>query len=95
MSESQVDDDEVGSILPSSSSGSLCPICQSYLRDENALWRHINFEHISRRTFPSISFLEAGHRRLCAVCGFSYARRWKTCRRSNGNGHGRCEGTML
>ena len=62
MSESQVDDDEVGS---TSSSGSLCPICQSYLRDENALWRHQFRAHQSPH-FPVDFFF--GGRSSSSLC---------------------------
>ena len=59
--ESQDDDIGIGPfLLP-------CPICQSSFCDEDALWHHINFEHISHRSFPPISFLETCHCRLCVV----------------------------
>ena len=73
----------------------VCPICLSQRRDEYALWQHIYLEHISSHSFPPLQFLKKFDRRLCSTCGFSYARRWRFCRRSQGPGRSRCGGAMI
>ena len=71
-----------------------CPLRQSLHRDETSFFQHINSEHVCRRSFPSVSFQEDHDRRVCSACGFIYARRWRSCRRSLGGGHSRCCGRM-
>jgi len=76
---------------------SICPVCNAAPRDEVALWRHINQDHISRRVFPSADFLACHGRRLCSepTCSFAYSVHWPTCQRSLGAGRGRCTGLMI
>ena len=74
------DDDDNGrssfSARPVSGSRS-CPLCATVFPDESSRWLHLNAEHISRLSFPSSAFLEEHRRKVCSVCGFVYASRWK------------------
>ena len=79
----------------SAARSSTCPLCNLSVRDDYALWHHINLEHISRRCFPSLDFVRLHGRRVCSSCGFAYARRWNFCRRSQGSGLPRCGAAMI
>ena len=72
-----------------------CPLCATKLREQSALWHHLNVEHISRHSFPSAGFLEDHGRNFCFTRGFIYARRWKFCRRTQGTGKPCCRGWII
>ena len=72
----------------------VCPVCDYRSRNQQALWQHINAEHIFRQTFPKIDFFTSHGRRICCICGFAYDKMWKTCRRSTGTGRSRCRGSL-
>ena len=73
-----------------------CPLCKATFRDQTHLWRHINLEHITRRVFPPIDFLNSCGRLLCSEpsCSFAYSDRYHTCRRSVGPNE-RCSGLLI
>ena len=72
-----------------------CLLCVCVCRDDSARWHHVNVGHITRHQFPSVTCLQEYGRNVCDLCGFTYARRWKTCRRSDGPGKSRCNGAMV
>ena len=92
------DDDDNGrssfSARPVSGSCS-CLLCATVFLDACSHWLHLNAERISRLSFSSSAFLEEHRRKVCSVCGFVYANRWKFCRRSQGAGRPRCRGVMV
>ena len=49
----------------------VCPVCDYRSRNQQALWQHINAEHISRQTFPKINFFTSHRRRISCICGFA------------------------
>ena len=97
LMESDVDIDRntSNSDLSQDSGGSVslcCPLCSNIFRSKASRWHHINCEHVTRRSFPTASFLSKNDRKVCSSCGFCYSSHWKLCRRSTGIG--RCGGTM-
>ena len=72
------DDNDRSSFSTRPVSGSCsCPLCATVVPDASSRWLHLNAEHISRLSFPSSAFLEEHRRKVCSVCGFVYASRWK------------------
>ena len=73
-----------------------CPLCKATFRDQTHLWRHINLEHITRRVFPPVDFLNSCGRLLCSEpsCSFAYSDSYHTCRRSVGPNE-RCSGLLI
>ena len=47
----------------------LCPVCDYRSRNQQALWQHINAEHISHQILPKIAFFTLHRRRICCICG--------------------------
>ena len=47
----------------------VCPFCDYRSRNQQALWQHINAEHISHHKFPKIDFFTSHRRRICCICG--------------------------